>query len=323
MNRFLATTFTAAIAVLLFASSAPAQVPGTASRPAPAAESLPPFETTQVDANSWMGRFGPTNCAWFDLGDGVLLLDTGATPEDNKNLLSEVKRTVPDKAVRWVVMTHLHPDSNNGFSSMLSTDVTLIVNQRAVENVQGAVRGARGKAPTVLGVTDKVVLVGKAQSLEVHATPSPAHTLHDLWVWAPANGVVYVGDLVTPTRCPMTSDQATDPKAWLAVLDQLDALHPQALIATRGPATNLATEEIGKTRGYLKRLIAILRDMKAKNAPEARVSGELAAKKVGEYCPVGLDKINALELYRRVTPDGSFPPSKPPKPAAAAPSPKK
>jgi len=44
------------------------------------------------------------------MGDGVLLLDTGATAEDAKNLLAEVKKTVPDKPVRWVVMTHLHRD---------------------------------------------------------------------------------------------------------------------------------------------------------------------------------------------------------------------
>jgi glyoxylase-like metal-dependent hydrolase (beta-lactamase superfamily II) len=316
MNRFLTTILTATLAALLIAAAAPAQVPGTASRPTPAAEVLPPFDTARTDAHSWMGRFGATNCAWFDMGDGVLLLDTGATVEDGKNLLAEVKRTVPDKPLRWVVMTHLHPDSNNGFASMLPTDVMLVVNQRAVENVQGVVRGTRRMAPTILAVTDKVVLAGKAQTLEVHSTRSPAHTMHDLWIYAPASGVVYVGDLVTPIRCPMTSDLATDPRGWLAALDEIDALHPQALVATRGPATNMAAEEIGNTRAYIKRLLEILGDMKSKNAPEARVSGEFAARKLGDYCPLGLDTVNALSLYRRMKPDGTFAPPEPLKPAA-------
>lgn len=322
MRRFFTTTLTAAIAALLLPAAAAAQAPGTAPT-APAADALPPFDTAQTDAASWMGRFGPTNCAWFDLGDGVLLLDTGASSADGKNLLAEVKRTVPGKPLRWIVMTHLHPDSNDGFAVMLPTDVMLIVNQRAVDEVQGLLRGAKGTAPTLVGVTEKLVLKGKVQTVEIHAVPAPAHTASDLWLYTPASGVVYAGDLVTPTRCPLTTDPAADPKAWLAVLDRIEGLHAQALVTTRGPAVTTASAEIGKTRAYLKRLLEILRNMKARGAPEARVSGELAAKKVGEYCPIQLDTQNALDLYRRMTPDGAFPPSKPARPAAPAPAPKK
>lgn len=316
MNRFLTTTLTAALAALLLATAALAQKQNIASRPTQAAETIPPFETARTDANSWVGRFGVTNCAWFDMGEGVLLIDTGATAEDARNLLAEVRKTVPGKPVRWVVMTHLHPDSNNGFSAMLPTDVTLVVNRRAVENVRGLVHGAKGKTPTILGVAETLLLVTKTQTLEIHATPGPAHTDHDLWVWAPASGVVYVGDLVTPGRCPMTSDLGTDPKGWLAVLDQIDALHPQGLVPTRGPVTSEVTPEIGRTRAYLNRILEILRELKAKNAPEARISGELFARKIGDYCPSQLDAINGLELYRRMKPDGTFAPSRPPKPAA-------
>jgi hypothetical protein len=42
------------------------------------------------------GRFGVTNCAWFDMGDG--LISTGATEADGRNLLA-VKRTLPGKPV--------------------------------------------------------------------------------------------------------------------------------------------------------------------------------------------------------------------------------
>lgn len=310
-----------ACALFLADSGARAQAPGTASRPAPPAETIPPFETAQSDSTSWVGRFGSTNCGWFDMGDGVLLLDTGGTADDAKNLLSQASKTVPDKPVKWVVMTHLHPDSNNGFATMLPTDVTLVVNERAMTNLQGLVRGAKGKAPTLVGVSGTLALVGKTQSLEFHATPGPAHTNHDLWVFSPASNVVYVGDLVTPGRCPMTSDVGTDPAGWLAQLDRLDALHSSALVATRGPWTTAASAEIAKTRAYLMRLLELLREMKAKNAPEARVSGEIAARKIPDYCPVELDTINALELYRRMTPDGKFAPVRPTKPASQAPAP--
>lgn len=290
----------AALAALFLAGAAAAQAPA-----APKAAEIPPFETTQSDPHSWVGRFGITNCAWFDMGDAVLLIDMGASEADGRNLLAEVKRTVPGKPVKWVVMTHLHGDSNGGFNALMPTDVTVIVNERAIPSFGGLVRGA-GKAPTVVGVKDTLVLLGKTLSLEIHATASPAHTADDLWVFQPSANVVYVGDLVTPTRCPLMSDPGTDPKGWLATLDQIDAVHAGALVPTRGPSTVKVAEQILGTRSYIKRMLDILTAMKKINAAEARVSGELAAQKIGEYCPKELDVTNALYLYRRMNDDGTF-----------------
>ena len=320
MNR-IRSFLPAALAVLAVSGVARAQAP-----PAPkAAAELPAFETAQTDATSWVGRFGVTNCAWFDMGDGVLILDTGATEADGRNLLGEVKRTLPGKPVKWVVMTHLHPDSNGGFTALMPTDVTLVVHQRALQNFTGLIRGATGKVPSVLGVSGTLALFGKTQTLEVHAVDGPAHTDHDLWLFAPASNIVFTGDLVTTARCPMMSDGGTDPKGWLRTLDKIDALHAAALVPTRGPSTASVTEQIKVTRDYVRRMLEILTDMKSKNAAEARVSGELVAKRVGDYCPKELDVTNALALYRRMNADGTFKQPKPAAPSAAPakPAPKK
>jgi glyoxylase-like metal-dependent hydrolase (beta-lactamase superfamily II) len=308
----------AALAALFIATAAEAQAPT-----APATPEIPPFDTARTDPHSWTGRFGITNCSWFDMGDAVLLIDTGASETDGRNLLAEVKRTVPGKPVKWVVMTHLHGDSNGGFRALLPTDATVIVHERAIPTFEGLVRGA-GKVPTVLGVKDTLVLLGKTQSLVVHATPTPAHTADDLWVFQPSANAVYVGDLVTPGRCPLMSDPATDPKGWLAALDRIDALHAAALVPTRGPSTVTVSDQILGTRSYIKRMLDILTAMKKINAPEARISGELVAQKIGEYCPKELDVTNALYLYRRMNADGTFR-QKPGGPAgdAARPAPKK
>ena len=308
----------AAFAALLVAGTAAAQTPAP-----PKAPEIPPFETIQADPHSWVGRFGVTNSAWFDLGDAVLLIDTGASEADGRNLLAEVKRTVPGKPVKWVVMTHLHGDSNGGFPAFMPTDATLIVNERAVPMFHQLVRGA-GKAPTVVGVKDKLVIQGRMQSLEIHAPSSPAHTADDLWVFQPSANAVYVGDLVTPGRCPMMTDPGTDPKGWLAALDQIEAVHAGALVPTRGPSTLKVAEQILGARSYIKRMLDILTAMKKINAAEARVSGELAAQKIGEYCPKELDVTNALYLYRRMNDDGTFK-QKPGGPAGgpAKPAPKK
>ena len=52
-------------------------------------------------------------------------------------------------------------------------------------------------------------------------------------------------------------------------------------------------------------MLQFLIDEKKKNAPEARVTGELSIEKLGDYCPRELSAINALSVYRRISPDGS------------------
>ena len=135
--------------------------------------------------------------------------------------------------------------------------------------------------------------------------PSYAHTYADLFVIDLVTRTAFVGDLVTPDRCPMLSDPDSDLKGWIAALDKLAGLKPAALVPTRGnPAPNAAVE-IDKTRNYLSSLLAFLVDKKKQNAPEARVTGELSIENVRDYCPRELLAINALSVYRRIQTDGS------------------
>ena len=108
----------AALALALAAPSALSVEP-----PKPKAPEMPPFEVAQPYPNSWYGRFGVSNCSWIDTGDGVLVIDTGGTALDAKNLRGEIARTTKNKPIKWIAMTHLHSDSNDGFMTFLPTDM--------------------------------------------------------------------------------------------------------------------------------------------------------------------------------------------------------
>jgi glyoxylase-like metal-dependent hydrolase (beta-lactamase superfamily II) len=281
------------------------------------APEVPDFEIAQPTPNFWYGRFGVTNCSWIDTGDGVLVIDTGATARDGKNLRAEIARTTKNKPIRWIAMTHLHSDSNDGFSSFLPTEATIFVNARATGALVGAV--AEGtKAPTVVGVGDRIALAAGNRAFEIGTPSGNAHTALDLYVFEVSTRTLFAGDLVTTDRCPMLSDPDSDLKGWIGVLARLDTLGPQGLVPTRGNPTQSASAEIGKTRGYLTSMLAFLTEKKKQNAPEARVSGELAGEKLSEYCPRELSAINALSVYRRIQHDGTTVPG-----SAAAAAPKK
>jgi glyoxylase-like metal-dependent hydrolase (beta-lactamase superfamily II) len=288
--------------------------------PKPKASDPPPFEVVKPFAtdNSWYGRFGVTNCAWIDTGDGVLVIDTGATALDAKNLKTEIARTTKNKPIRWIAMTHLHSDSNDGFSTFLPTDATIFVNARATAALAGAIAQGSSKAPTVVGISDRVALVAGKRAFEIGIPSGNAHTAYDLYVFDSSTRTVYAGDLVTTDRCPMLSDPDSDLKGWIAVLERLDTLGAQGLVPSRGNPTPAATAEIEKTRRYLRSMLAFLTEKKKQNAPEARVSGELASEKLGDYCPRQLNAINALSVYRRILNDGTTVPGG----AASSPAPK-
>lgn len=318
MNRSLSSR-TARLTLIAFALAGGSAFATEA--PKPKAPDMPPFEVVKPFAtdNSWYGRFGVTNCSWIDTGDGVLVIDTGATALDAKNLKAEVARTTKNKPIRWIAMTHLHSDSNGGFSSFLPTEATIFVNVRATGALAGAIAQGTSKAPTVIGVSDRVALVAGKRAFEIGIPSGNAHTAYDLYVFDTSTRTVYAGDLVTTDRCPMLSDPDSDLKGWIGILERLDTLGAQALVPTRGNPTPAASAEIEKTRRYLKSMLAFLTEKKKQNAPEARVTGELAGEKLSDYCPRELSAINALSVYRRILNDGTTVPGS----AAASPATKK
>jgi glyoxylase-like metal-dependent hydrolase (beta-lactamase superfamily II) len=318
MNRSLSFSFRPArLAFLAFALAGSSAF--AVEAPKPKAPEAAPFEVAQHSPNFWYGRFGTTNCSWIDTGDGVLVIDTGATASDAKNLKTEVARTTKNKPIRWIAMTHLHSDSNDGFSSFLSTDATIFVNAHAAGILAASFARAKTKPPTVIGVSDRIALVAGERAFEIGVPSGNAHTAYDLYIFDIPTRTVFVGDLVTPDRCPMLSDPDSDLKGWIGILDRLDTLGAQGLVPTRGNPTPAASVEIDKTRRYIKSMLAFLTDKKKQNAPEARVSGELAAEKLSDYCPRELSAINALSVYRRIQNDGTTVPGS----AASAPAPKK
>lgn len=303
MNHVLSRLFTAALTVSAFAAAAqPAPAPKASAAAAPAIAQ--PFK----DVGLWYGVFGTTICSWFDAGDGVFLVDAGSSAADARALRAEIAKTTKNKPVKWIAMTHLHTDSNEGLATFFPADITIFVNARSAATLADFAGRQKSPAPNVVGVGDRVVLALGKLRLEIGVPPANAHTASDLYVFDAVTRTAFVGDLVTPDRCPMLSDPDSDLKGWIAALDRLDALKPVGLVASRGNPTPDAAPAIAQTRQYLSSLLQFLTAKRKQNAPEARVSGELAGEKIGDYCPRELSTLNALSVYRRIAADGSTAP---------------
>lgn len=276
--------------------------------PPPLPKGVPPFEVAQYNSFTWYGRFGFSNCAFVDMGDGVLVIDTGWTKADGENLKAQIRERTKGKPVKWIAMTQTDIDVNGGIEAFLPTDATIFVNARAADVLAGGVFApAPGrKAPTVVGVVDHLVVRAGERRLELLAAPAPAHSEHDLVVLCNDNGLAFVGDLVTPGRCPNLLGPSSDPKTWMQMLEGIRKASPAGLVSTRGDPTRLVFQELEATRLYLERVTGFLAEQKQKDAPEARVAAELTLQKIVDYCPLPSDNANVLALYRRLQPDGTF-----------------
>ena len=306
-QAFLSALLSAAVLSGPLAAQAPAAKPSIPAPP-PLPKGIAPFEVAQYNSFTWYGRFGYTNCAFVDMGDGVLVVDTGWTKADAENLKAQIREKTKGKPVKWIVMTQTDVDVNGGIEAFLPTDATIFVNARAADPLASGVLApvAGRKSPTIVGVTDQLVVHAGDRRLELVAAPTPAHSEYDLVVLCNDNGLAFVGDLVTPGRCPNLLGAFTDPTAWTSMLEKLRQLNPAGLVGSRGDPTKLVFQELEATRLYLERVTRLLAEQKIKDAPEARVAAELSLQKIEAYCPLQNDNANVLSLYRRMRPDGTF-----------------
>jgi glyoxylase-like metal-dependent hydrolase (beta-lactamase superfamily II) len=180
--------------------------------------------------------------------DAVMVIDAQATPVMAQDVIAHI-RTVTDKPIRYVTLTHYHAVRVLGASGYKPDHVIasrdtydLIVERgeadmkseidrfprlfRAVESVPGLTW------PTIVFEKRMTLWLGKLQVDLMQL--GRGHTKGDTVVWLPQEKILFSGDLVEYDATPYTGDAyLTD---WPATLDAVAALGAQKLVPGRGPA---------------------------------------------------------------------------------------
>jgi glyoxylase-like metal-dependent hydrolase (beta-lactamase superfamily II) len=177
----------AAAAVLILAPAgalpAPAAVPPPVPTPpaepgpAPAPAARGSFEGTIVPVAEGVWavlqpealRFSDGNAAVVDLGDGLMVVDTFATPSRARALIAEMAKLTP-KPVRWVVNTHFHGDhvqGNQAFEEAFPGKVAVIAHASAREEIERRAAPALAEEirtlPDALARTEDLLKSGKGE----------------------------------------------------------------------------------------------------------------------------------------------------------------
>ena len=202
-----------------------------------------------------------------------MVIDALASPADGARLLASV-RAATRQPVRWLILTHHHPDHHFGAVVLRRAGAKVIAHPdtRTLASEGGensliadwvrvvgldAMRGFEFANTPDRPVTGADTLRLGGRTLVIRH-PGPAHSAGDLTVWLPAEGVLFAGDLLIEDGVSMVVDGNS--RVLLAALAGLDSVRPRAIVPGHGAIPREPATLIGLTREYLT---GLQRDMRA------------------------------------------------------------
>ena len=206
--------------------------------------------------------------------DAIMVIDTQATPVMAQDVIRHI-RTVSDKPIRYVVLSHYHAVRVLGASGyradhvIASRDTYDLIVERGEADMKSeierfprlfqAVESVPGLTwPTLVFEKRMTLWIGKVQ-VEIMQL-GRGHTKGDTVVWLPQERILFSGDLVEFGATPYTGDAYL--ADWPATLDAIAALKPVKLVPGRG--ASLQTEAqvaagLDGTRAFITEMFAAVK----------------------------------------------------------------
>ncbi|WP_382162245.1 MBL fold metallo-hydrolase [Hydrogenophaga sp. ANAO-22] len=209
----------------------------------------------------------------------IMVSDATATPAMAQDLIKQI-RTVSDKPIKYVLLTHYHAVRVLGASAYVAEGATEVIAsrgtyelivERGAEDMQSEMerfpRLFRG-SESVPGLTWPTLVVGDGRpgrqgSLTVDLGgvkveiwhPGQGHTRGDTIAWVEEEKVLFSGDLVEYEAGVYTGDAQLE--EWPATLEALRALQAEAIVPGRGEAMK-GRADVDKALDYTKRWVTTL-----------------------------------------------------------------
>jgi glyoxylase-like metal-dependent hydrolase (beta-lactamase superfamily II) len=180
--------------------------------------------------------------------DAVMVIDTQPTPKLAQAVIEQI-RSVTDKPIKYVVLTHYHAVRTLGASAyegaqVICSEATreMIVERGAQDYKSELQRFPRlfQTADTIPGLTSPTMTFGDRMSLWLGklqvdlVDAGRGHTRGDTVVWLPGERTLFAGDVVENDVSPYLGDgHSTD---WPKALKRLADMHAETLLPGRGDA---------------------------------------------------------------------------------------
>jgi len=228
---------------------------------------------TQLSANAYAYTAeGDPNSGVIIGDDCCMVIDTTATPAMAQDLIARI-RTVTDKPIKYVVLSHYHAVRVLGASAYKAEGATEVIASRGtyeliVERGEADMKSEIERFPrlfagveTVPGLTWPTMVFERELTLHLGSLEvklmhiGPGHTKGDTIAWIPSQDVIFSGDLVEYNAGVYTGDAQLE--EWPQTLERLRAMKPSKLVPGRGPAM-LTPADCEKAIEYTRRWVTDL-----------------------------------------------------------------
>ena len=257
------------------------------------------------------GSEGRPNAGFVVTDSGVVVIDALASPRQAEELLRAVRRVTP-QPVKWVVLTHHHPDHHFGTIVFRRLGARVIAHpDRRVLASEGGEDALTADWVRLMGLdamrgfefadqpdrpvtsTDTLRLGGRTLVI-IH--PGAAHSAGDLLVWLPRERVLFAGDLLIEDGVTMMVDGGS--AALLHALTAIDRLNPRTTVPGHGAIPAHPRLLVARTQRYVLELRSSMRSALERGAPMGRAMAALPP--ADETRPVSLNsrhRRNAVRVY--------------------------
>ena len=206
--------------------------------------------------------------------DGVMVIDTQATPVMAGEVLERIRRVTP-KPVKYVVLSHYHAvrvlgAAAYGAQHIIASQPTLeLIRERGAQDFKSeadrfprlfqSIESIPGLTwPTLVFDRALTVWMGKREVRIMHL--GRGHTKGDTVVWLPKEKVLFSGDLVEMGAAPYCGDAYLS--EWPRTLAAVRALKPRRLVPGRGAALTSAAKSQAAIDGTAAFLEALMRQVR-------------------------------------------------------------
>lgn len=231
---------------------------------------------------------GRVNAGFVATGRGTVAIDSMFGAEDVARL-QETAASSGAPPIRYVILTHAHPDHVLGLAAY---DADIIA-ERATARAMPERRHLFGEVDLPEPqIQFEGTLTLRLDEVELQIRRMGGHAPEQCVIWDPAGKTLWASDLVFNGRPPFIHPHA-DLQQWLAALEELEADRPALVVPGHGEpgGPELLSAQRVWIEGFLERLQTL--------AGEGRSADEAAEIILGE-----LDVPERLhEVYRRAVAD--------------------
>jgi len=204
----------------------------------------------------------------------TLVVDTGLGPRNGETIVREMKR-ISRNADVFVVTTHYHPEHSLGAGAFAGAKLIMTREQqkemaelgkqiqdtfasRSAVNAE-LLNGVPYPKPDVLFDREYRIDLGGVHARLMWRGPAALHTRGDTMIYIEEDRVLFTGDIVMSQRF-LAAQNTSSLSTWIAVLDELTALHPAHVVPSHGKIGDAAL--IARDRAFLAAVRDRVADLK-------------------------------------------------------------